>query len=78
MANEEVTPLLQDVKGRRNSPTIEQFSKEKVVNIPASTVFLMLNIMIGAGFLVQPYAFKKSGIILSTFFYMIFGYATYR
>lgn len=46
-------------------------------NSSLASVFLLLNNMIGAGFLVQPYVFMSAGILLTTIAYIIFGVATY-
>jgi sodium-coupled neutral amino acid transporter 11 len=43
----------------------------KISNSSLSTVFLILNTMIGSGILVQPYVFQQSGIVAAIFEYMI-------
>jgi amino acid permease len=50
---------------------------ESINNSILSSVFLLLNNMIGAGFLVQPYVFKESGIFLATIVYICLATATF-
>lgn len=57
--------------GRARPPQI-------VTNSPLATTFLILNVMIGSGFLVQPYVFKEAGILTATFLYVVFSYACYE
>jgi sodium-coupled neutral amino acid transporter 11 len=46
----------------------------KIKNSDLSTMFLILNTMIGSGILVQPYVFQQSGIVATIFEYIIFCY----
>ena len=48
-----------------------------VNNSAVSTVFLLLNTMIGSGILVQAYAFSRSGLVLAIFEYIIIGTLNY-
>ncbi len=43
----------------------------KIYNTDLSTMFLILNTMIGSGILVQPYVFQQSGIVAAIFEYSI-------
>lgn len=51
---------------------------KNLVNSPVSTVFLILNIMIGSGFLLQASVFLEAGIILAIFFYLFVGTICYQ
>lgn len=42
-----------------------------------ASIILLLNNMIGAGFLVQPSVFESSGIIVATLMYIVFSMATF-
>lgn len=46
-------------------------------NSSVASIFLLLNTMIGAGFLVQPAVFQSAGVIATTILYVFFAYATY-
>ena len=48
-----------------------------VRNTAWGTLFLMLNVMLGAGFLVQPSVFKSAGVIVASFYYLLFGFFCY-
>eukprot|EP01038_Epipyxis_sp_PR26KG_P009929 gene9929-13357_t len=50
---------------------ISSSSSRKILNGPTTTIFLLLNTMIGSGILVQAYVFKETGIILSIITYLV-------
>lgn len=51
---------------------------ENVGNSPISSVFILLNFMIAACYLFQPYVFKEVGIVIATCYFLLFAYATYE
>lgn len=55
----------------------EDGSEVKVKNSDLSTVFLMLNSMIGSGIVVQAYVFSQSGIIVCVFEYIVIAIMNY-
>ena len=48
----------------------DEFQLVPVDNSDASTLFLLLNSMIGSGILVQAYVFKETGLIVTVFLYI--------
>lgn len=79
---EEDSPLLATGNDAASSNHHHQHSltlfPDEIVNSPISTIFLILNVMIGAGFLVQPYVFKQSGILTATILYAYFAYSCFE
>jgi amino acid permease len=55
----------------------EQTEVKRAINSPLSTTVLLLNAMIGSGILVQAYAFKNTGIFLTTMLYIIISALNY-
>lgn len=55
----------------------EDGSEVQVKNSDISTIFLLLNYMIGSGIVVQAYAFSQSGIIVVIFEYIIISILNY-
>lgn len=50
----------------------------EVKNSNLSTIFLLLNTMIGSGILVQPYVFKMTGIIFVIIEYLLISWMIYE
>lgn len=53
------------------------FSEGDEGNSLVSTTFILLNVMIGSGILIQAYVFMESGIILAILEYIIVGFMTF-